>query len=1266
MTEIEEHPEENNSVKKDKIIELPLTQEMKESYLSYAMSVIVGRALPDARDGLKPVHRRILYSMYEMGLFHNKPFKKSVRVVGDVLGKFHPHGDSAVYDALVRMAQDFSMSIPLIQGQGNFGSIDGDSAAAMRYCVTGDTLLLTDKGIMEIKDISNKKEDDINLNIINFEKKKLKASKFFNSGKHKTIKITTSLGYELKGTKNHPVLTWVRKPKPHIKWKLLEELKEEDIIILNRNTNLFSKTSLNLKKYAHIQNNTKDIKVPEKMNKNLAFLLGALVSEGSFHQNKILFINQDPEFYNKVKEIILTEFEGIEIYERELKESNTKEISIYHKQAVEFLKNIGLKDTKSDKKEIPFSILLSKKEHLSEFLKALFEGDGSVRYKIDKRHNGESIELTYNSKSKKLINQLKTLLLNYGIVTTNPYKDKRNNCYKLIISGTENIRIFKNEINFFTNKKTSILSKIDNINDGMSKNDYIPFISEYLRSKYNHEFINKNNFDRYTNLRKNLNKLNTILSKEDLTLLKDILNKNYLFDILKEIKECKEEEVYSIRVDSKCHSFTANGFINHNTEARLSKISEELLKDIDKETVKFVPNFDGSMKEPSVLPSKWPNLLVNGSSGIAVGLATNMPPHNLNEVIDGINAYIEKRINNEEITTEELMHYIKGPDFPTKAVIYGVAGIKKAYKTGKGIIEIRSKVHFEEKKGKESIIIDEIPYQVNKSKIVEQIAQLVKDKKVEGISDIRDESNREGIRIVIELRKGANKDIILNRLYAHTSMKTTFGISNIALIDNEPKRLSLKNLIKIFVDHRFEVITKRTEYELKKAKERQHILEGLIIALDHIDEIIELIKKAENRQKAKEQLMERFNLSDIQAEAILVMQLQKLTGLEQQKLRDEYKQLLETIKNLEYILSSETERLKIIINELKEIKETYGFERRTQIEENYEEIDDIDLIPNDTVAVILTKQGYIKRLNIDEYKAQKRGGKGVKSTSTKDEDPITKTIISKNHNWLLFFTNKGLIKWLQTYKIPESSKTSKGRSIKNVLELEDNEEIMSILSIDDLTKPGYLLMITKNGIIKKTELKAYSHPRKGGIKAILLDENDKLIKVIRIKDNDHIILATRNGRAIHFEENKVRAIGRTARGVKGITLEKDDYVIEGIRVKENETILTITEKGYGKRTLPNLYRITNRGGKGITNIKITEKNGKVVSVKSVTDNDEILLTSTSGKAIRIKSSDISLIGRATRGVRLMKLEPNEKITSVAVLKKQDTENNNNKNGQEES
>lgn len=426
-----------------------------------------------------------------------------------------------------------------------------------------------------------------------------------------------------------------------------------------------------------------------------------------------------------------------------------------------------------------------------------------------------------------------------------------------------------------------------------------------------------------------------------------------------------------------------------------------------------------------------------------------------------------------------------------------------------------------------------------------------------------------------------------------------------------------------------------------------------------------MIKKAENRQKAKEQLMERFNLSDIQAEAILVMQLQKLTGLEQQKLRAEYKQLLETIKNLEYILSSETERLKIIINELKEIKETYGFERRTQIEENYEEIEDIDLIPNDTVAVILTKQGYIKRLNIDEYKAQKRGGKGVKSTSTKDEDPITKTIISKNHNWLLFFTNKGLIKWLQTYKIPESSKTSKGRSIKNVLELEDNEEIMSILSIDDLTKPGYLLMITKNGIIKKTELKAYSHPRKGGIKAILLDENDKLIKVIRIKDNDHIILATRNGRAIHFEENKVRAIGRTARGVKGITLEKDDYVIEGIRVKENESILTITEKGYGKRTLPELYRITNRGGKGITNIKITEKNGKVVSVKSVTDNDEILLTSTSGKAIRIKASDISLIGRATQGVRVMKLEPNEKITSVAVLKKENMENNN-ENGQEEA
>ncbi|MBU4284448.1 MAG: hypothetical protein KJ968_05035, partial [Nanoarchaeota archaeon] len=693
-----------NEQKPQRIIKRLIADEMKESYISYSMSVIVGRALPDARDGLKPVHRRVLYTMYETGLFHNKPFRKSANVVGNCMAKYHPHGDAAIYDTLVRMAQDFSLRYPLVQGHGNFGSVDGDSAAAMRYCITGDSLILTDKGILNIKEVSDKKEAKINMKILSFNNKKNTASKFFNSGKHNIIALQTNLGYTIKGSYNHPIMCWTLKNKvPQIQWKFLEEIKESDIVLLNRNSSLFAKKDLILTEFKPKYNKrTKKIKLPSKMNKELAFLLGALVSEGSFHQNKILFNNSDMQFYNYVKNIIYDQFEGTQLYESKIA-GGCLGLDLYHKQAVDFLKNIGLKDTKSDKKEIPFSVLQSSKKIISSFLNGLFEGDGSVIYKTDKRHNGKSIELTYNSNSNTLIKQLKILLLNFGIVTTSPYKDKRNGCYKLIISGCSSIKKFKDEINFFSERKKEIISKINSINSNrMSKTDFIPHLNNYLRNKYKTQFIIKNNFDRYNNLEKNYSRLIAIVDNKDKKIIDMLLNQNYLFDKVKIIQKLnKKDEVFSVKVNSKCHSFISNGFINHNTEARLPRLAEEMLEDIDKETVKFQPNFDDSAKEPVVLPSKLPNLLINGSSGIAVGMATNMPPHNLVEVADGI----IKVIDNPDTTVDELLSIIKGPDFPTGALICGRAGIINAYHTGRGKIVIRSKTEVIEKANKKAIIV---------------------------------------------------------------------------------------------------------------------------------------------------------------------------------------------------------------------------------------------------------------------------------------------------------------------------------------------------------------------------------------------------------------------------------------------------------------------------------------------------------------------------------------------------------------------------------
>ncbi len=793
------------------IIPRVIEQEMKEAYINYAMSVIVSRALPDARDGLKPVHRRILYAMYDLGMLHNKPFKKAARIVGEVLGKYHPHSDASVFDALVRMAQDFSLRYPLISGQGNFGSIDGDSAASMRY-----------------------------------------------------------------------------------------------------------------------------------------------------------------------------------------------------------------------------------------------------------------------------------------------------------------------------------------------------------------------------------------------------------------------------------------------VEAKLAPLAEELLQDIEKETVDFRDNFDSSLQEPTVLPSKIPNLLVNGSSGIAVGMATNIPPHNIKEICDGAIATID----NPGITTEELMRIIPAPDFPTGGEIVCSTGLQYAYNYGKGKVTIKAIATVENNK----IIVSEIPYQVNKAELIEQIAELVKDKRIVGIRDINDESDREGIRVVIELKNDADPAVVLNQLYQYSNLQVSFGINLLALINNQPKILGLRELIQQHINHRQKVITRRTQYDLRQAQERVHVLEGLLVALNNIDAVIPGIKQSRTVEEARDFLMTTYNLTEIQAKAILELRLQKLASLEQQKIRDEHSDLLRQIAIFMEILASEQKVLGLIKNELQEIKEEYGDERRSKItySSEEEEFEVEDLIEEEQVVVTMTQAGYLKRMPLDVYKTQRRGGKGVIAAGMKEEDFVARLYIASTHDYLLFFTDHGQLYWLKVYHVPETSRQAKGKHIANLIELAAGERITAIIPVGNLTE-GYLFMATKQGTVKKTELAEFSNPRKGGIRAVTLDEGDSLVGVKYTTGNNEIILATKLGSANRFNEEAVRSIGRAGMGVRGIKLERGDEVIGMLAVEPNMDILTLTEKGYGKRTAVSEYRLCNRGGKGVTNIKITDKNGPVQSVMVVDGKEELMLISKNGVAIRMKCSDISQIGRATQGVRVMKLEENDQLAAAAKV-----------------
>ena len=802
-------------LQRQRILPTNIEDEMKESYMDYSMSVIVSRALPDVRDGLKPVHRRVLHGMNELGMQYNRPYKKSARIVGEVLGKYHPHGDTAVYDTIVRMVQDFSLRYPLIDGQGNFGSIDGDSPAAMRY-----------------------------------------------------------------------------------------------------------------------------------------------------------------------------------------------------------------------------------------------------------------------------------------------------------------------------------------------------------------------------------------------------------------------------------------------TEVRMARIAGEILRDINKDTIDWRPNFDETLQEPVVMPSVFPNLLCNGGSGIAVGMATNIPPHNLREVVDAITA----TINNPDISVEELMQYIKGPDFPTAGIIFGAAGIREAYTTGRGKIIVRGKTTVEHgRNNKESIIINEMPYQVNKASLIEKTAELVRTKKIDGISDIRDESDRDGIRVVIELKRDAQPEIVLNQMYKHTQLQVTFGIINLSLVDGVPRVLSLRQMIQYFIDHRHEVILRRTRYELAEAEKRAHILEGLKIALDNIDEIIATIKKSADAESAKNNLMQKFGLSEIQAKAILDMRLQRLTGLERQKIEEEYREVIKTIERLKAILENVNLQLQIIKDELLELKETYGDNRRTEIIQNFEEFSIEDMIAEEDMVITISRDGYIKRFPVSGYRRQHRNTRGSTGAIAKGEDFIEHLFIASTHHYIVFFTNLGRCYWLKVHELPQVGKAGKGRAIINMIQIGKQENITAFVTVREFIEDAFLMMATRKGMIKKTVLSAYGNPRRDGINAIKINPGDELIEVKLTDGSSDVILATTMGMAIRFNESEVRDMGRVAAGVRGVRLVKNDHVIGMVIVKREGTLLSVSEKGFGKRTWIKEYRLTHRAGKGIKNFKVSEKTGRLLSIKEVVDDDDLMLISSKGVLLRIHVGNIRATGRNTSGVHLIRLDSGDKVSDVARI-----------------
>ncbi|HSZ70845.1 MAG TPA: DNA gyrase subunit A [Solirubrobacteraceae bacterium] len=1225
-----------------------LEEEMRTAYLDYAMSVIVGRALPDVRDGLKPVHRRVLYAMNELGLGPTRSYSKCAKIVGEVMGNYHPHGDSAIYDTLVRMAQEFSMRNELVDGQGNFGSIDDDPAAAMRYCVTGETRVRTTTGTVRIDALVRgalpNSDTPVDIEVLDRLGRPAHASVLFHSGEHPTLRLTTAEGYTLAGTPNHPVLCLIDMAGvPLLMWKLLEEIAPGERVLLHRASKNVVQSTLSYR------------------DRLLATLAGAFVSEGWFSDKRAGFNNVDESFFAAVIDAYDTIVGGPRyVYSRTIRSG-----SICHELDVQNLAALGssplaeMEGLTSEHRRVPEFVWVARPEFKRVFLQALFEGDGSCS--LLPRN---TIEVSYSTRSSSLAHDVQQLLLEFGVVARLSRSARGE--IKVVITNRRDARLFAERVGFFGAKQPKLeqsLARIPLRSCALSS-DHVPHLANYIRSDggatfAERDWLKRHNVDRIERWEGSSTAiLERISSQEVRDVIAPLVTGDYYYAEVASVEEAGVQPVYSLRVDTNDHSFLTNGFVSHNTEARLARIATEMLRDLDMDTVDFTPNYDGSRREPLVLPARFPNLLVNGSSGIAVGMATNIPPHNLREVIDATVAYID----DPDIELDGLMEHIKGPDFPTGGIILGRQGIRDAYETGRGRVRVQARAHIEPlKQGKEAIVVTELPFMVKKlgdNGLVQKIVDLVHDKKITEVSDIRDETDKRGMRLVIELKRDAIPKVALNKLYKHTPMQSTFGVNMVALVDNVPRTLNLRAVIHNYVAHQREVIVRRTKHELSEKEARAHILEGLLIALEHLDAIIELIRASRDRDSAREQLVERFELSHIQATAILDLRLSQLTALEADGIKQEHADVTERIAELRAILGDEGRVLAVIKEELLEISERFGDERRTAITHSEDEIDIEDLIADQQMVITITHTGYIKSLPLATYRQQHRGGRGITGMDMKDGDFIEHLFICSTHDYLLFITNRGKIYRTKVYELPEAQRTAKGRALVNILPLREGERVQSVLSTRDFSEGKYLIFATRKGMVKKTEFLAYNTPIKAdGIIAIKINDDDELVAVRRTSGDDDILVVSRDGNAVRFHESDVRAMGRDTAGVRGMNVSSpvkgDKQNVNSVLAmdvaRDDQDLLVVTENGYGKRTTVSEYRKTKRGAMGVKTITLTDRKGGLAGALVVREHEELVFISSGGMVQRTSVKGINRYGRASQGVRLMNLKDEDVVSAVALI-----------------
>ncbi len=1331
-----------------------ITQEMEESYIDYAMSVIVGRALPDVRDGLKPVHRRILYTMREDGVTHSAKFRKSASVVGTTLARYHPHGDMAVYNSLVLMAQDFSMRYPLVQGQGNFG------------CFTGDTKVkLTDgRSISFLELIKERKEGKKHWTFaFNHKEKKIEVAEIksprLTRKKADLLEVELDNGEKIRCTPDHrfmlrngeykeaqylqeeeslmPLYTDIetgkedKKLKGYTKvlqpfegsWSFVHHLADEwnlnqgkykknegrvrhhmDFNKKNNNPENIQRMQweehwrlhADLASWRH-QNDPGYVEKIDKGRKEFIKNNPEFISKRASNRNKKMW--KDPDYRDAQISRLKTMWEDKEYKEFMRKQSSSNLKKLWEDEGFrELMSNYKSKEMKERWKDPVYREKMSahmKKisqkiwsdpEHrkfISQHMKEVFADpqkkekqraiakklwkDPTYRAHYSKDHfskmgkkawEKEGAREFYSKKAKKQ--------------WENPeFKEK----VAVAVKKSNKRRVDENP----NMMKEMAAEAREALKKKWEKKEYK---EQVIRSRilgYARRIIEEHNEltpELYEEKRHNnsIPKLESVFNYFDnfQEMAKEARSYNHKVVSVKTLKE--KEDVYDITID-QWHNFSLDsGVFVHNSvdgdppsamrysEARLSKLGEMMLRDIQKETVDYGVNYDGTRKEPKVLPSPVPQLLLNGSLGIAVGMATNIPPHNLTEVVDAT-VYL---IDNKEADTEDLFQFIKGPDFPTGGEIYNKEDIIAAYSQGKGSVVIRGKAEVVEEKGKSQIIITEIPYRVRKAKLVEDFAKLVQKKKLEGIKDIRDESDRQGMRIVLDLKVGAFPNKILNRLYSFSSLQETFHINMISLVDGiQPRVMGLVELLQYYIDHRKEVIVRRTQYDLERAKERAHILEGLFKALSHIDEVIATIKKSDNKEDAKVKLMKKFEFTEIQTLAILEMKLQKLAKLEQKEIENELKEKRKLIKELTAILESKKKIEKVVKDELLEMKEMFGDERRTKVyNHGLKKADDLDLIPQEPTIITITQGGYIKRINPSTYKSQQRGGKGMLGMKTGQEDVVEHFIEASTHDFLLFFTDSGKVFRVPVYQVPEGARAARGRGLLNFLEISSQEKVLTVIPLEKSEVPTKgqknekestknLVITTKKGIIKKTPLKEFANIRKSGLIAITLKKNDEVCRVRKTNGEDEIAIATKKGQIIRFNEKDVRVIGRQGAGVKGINIKKNDAVADVAVIGQEEIkkskLLVITENGYGKRIDVKNYRAQKRGGVGVKTVKNTEKVGGVIALRALLDEKDIIAISRKGKVIRMELKNISEQSRVTQGVRLMKTDKGDKIASVICI-----------------